>query len=202
MQGLAGGCLIFVARTTNTAARPGRFAIGGLFNRGSNALFLVVIRGADGGRKNGEVDLLIFYRGRTPTGLVSKTSIGSVTARFGTVAPAAVATGTVTNRTIAARLAVVARFTVGARTRLLLLTLRLIVLIAVIALTIGFHFRIQALVAVIVLVVVATSLLLVKPWPGIAEQAEIMVGELQIIFGLDTIAGKLGIARHALVLFV
>src|SRR3546814_9934587 len=33
----------------------------------------------------------------------------------------------------------------------------------------------------------------------IAVDAEIMVGELQIIFGLDPVAGKLGIARELLV---
>ena len=53
-----------------------------------------------------------------------------------------------------------------------------------------------------ILIVVAAALLFVEPRPGIAQHAEIMVGELQIIFGLDAVAGKLGVTRHALIFLV
>ncbi len=79
--------------------------------------------------------------------------------------------------------------------------LRLLVGIAVeFALAVTIHVGVHPVVAVVVLVVVAAlALLLVETRAGIAEHAEIMIGELQIIFGLDAVAGQLGVARHALV---
>jgi hypothetical protein len=57
-----------------------------------------------------------------------------------------------------------------------------------------------ALVAVIFIIALAPRLVLVlEPRAAFAEQAEIMVRKLQIIFGLDTVSRKLGVARHALV---
>jgi hypothetical protein len=41
--------------------------------------------------------------------------------------------------------------------------------------------------------------LVLEPRAAFAEQAEIMVRELQIIFGLDTVTRKLSVACHALV---
>jgi hypothetical protein len=59
----------------------------------------------------------------------------------------------------------------------------------------GDHF----LVAVI-LIIVARAPLILEADPALAQHAEIMVGELQIIFALDAVAGKLRVAREALVL--
>ena len=53
----------------------------------------------------------------------------------------------------------------------------------------------------IVVVALATRILLLEPGPALAQDAEIMVRELQIILGLHAVAGQLGVARHALVLF-
>lgn len=57
----------------------------------------------------------------------------------------------------------------------------------------------QILVALI-LVLVAARTLVLEARTGLAEDTKIMVGELQVIFGLDTIAGELGVAGHVLVL--
>jgi hypothetical protein len=58
----------------------------------------------------------------------------------------------------------------------------------------------QFLVAVLVVeLVLAARTLILEPGAALAQHAEIMVRELQIIFGLDPVARKLGIARHALV---
>ena len=58
--------------------------------------------------------------------------------------------------------------------------------------------ELEILVAVLIAVAVFVTppALLFEAPPGLAQDAEIMVGELQIIFGLDTVAGKLGVARH------
>jgi hypothetical protein len=58
----------------------------------------------------------------------------------------------------------------------------------------------QLLVALIVIAVIALpGALVLEPGAAFAEHAEIMVRILQIIFGLDPVAGELGVARHALV---
>ncbi len=54
-------------------------------------------------------------------------------------------------------------------------------------------------VAVAVILVARLAALFVIARTAFAQHAIIMVGELQIIFGLDPIAGELRIARHALV---
>ena len=58
-----------------------------------------------------------------------------------------------------------------------------------------------ALIAFEFFVALAARVLLFEASAILAQDAEIMVRELEIIFGLDTIAGELRIARHALVLF-
>jgi hypothetical protein len=56
------------------------------------------------------------------------------------------------------------------------------------------------LLAVVVLVhVIAPGALVLEARAAFAQHAEIMVRELQIIFRLDTVAGELGVTRHALV---
>jgi hypothetical protein len=118
------------------------------------------------------------------------------------------------------RLAVTAGFTVATRLALfaelpagpelaLLLTLRLLALwlltllllraLALLFVAIG---PIVAVVAVLVIVrheVVAARALFLEPRPGLVQDAKIMFGKLKVGFGLDAIAGKLGIARKRLV---
>jgi len=45
----------------------------------------------------------------------------------------------------------------------------------------------------------ALLVLVLEPGAALAQDAKIMVRELKIIFGLDAVAGELGIARHAFV---
>jgi hypothetical protein len=52
-----------------------------------------------------------------------------------------------------------------------------------------------------IIIALAARILLFEAGAALAQHAKIMVGELEVIFGLDPIASKLGIARHALVFF-
>jgi hypothetical protein len=63
--------------------------------------------------------------------------------------------------------------------------------------------RLQHVVVVILVAVIVAALaaLLIKPRAALAEDAIIMVGILEVIFGLHPVAGELRIARHALVFF-
>ena len=125
------------------------------------------------------------------------------------------------------RLAILALVAVGAwllrlllailsiRTILLLVTARLLALILLLLLLLGLlgllrlivvavHLAVEAFALAIVVIVVIDVLtpraaLFVEPRAAFAEHAEIMVGELEIIFGLNAVTRKLGIARHALV---
>ncbi|MGZ2412310.1 hypothetical protein ACUXST_001739 [Sphingomonas sp. F9_3S_D5_B_2] len=57
------------------------------------------------------------------------------------------------------------------------------------------------LVAILVVeIVVARAALVLEPRTALAEHAEIVIGILEVIFGLHAVAGELCIARHALVL--
>ena len=101
------------------------------------------------------------------------------------------------------------------RTILLLVTARLLALIFLLLLLLGLmrlmrlivvavHLAVEAFALAIVVIVVIDVLtpraaLFVEPRAAFAEHAEIMVGELEIIFGLNAVTRKLGIARHALV---
>ena len=99
-------------------------------------------------------------------------------------------------------------------TILLLVTARLLVLIFLLLLLLGLlrlivvavHLAVEAFaiaIAIVVIVVIdilaPRAALFVEPRAAFAEHAEIMVGELEIIFGLNAVTRKLGIARHALV---
>ena len=53
----------------------------------------------------------------------------------------------------------------------------------------------------LVLVFALGRTLVLEAGAGLTEHTEIMVRELEIIFGLDAVAGKLGVTRHVLVLF-
>jgi hypothetical protein len=67
---------------------------------------------------------------------------------------------------------------------------------------IGFGGLRHLLVAIVlVAIVVALPALVLEPRPALAQHAEIMIRELQIIFSLDAVSGELGIACHALVFF-
>src|SRR6185369_1351071 len=58
-----------------------------------------------------------------------------------------------------------------------------------------------ALVLVHLLIALTTRILFLEPSTVFAEHPKIVIGVLQIIFGLDSVARKLGVARHALVFF-
>jgi hypothetical protein len=59
---------------------------------------------------------------------------------------------------------------------------------------------VHQVVLTLILILVSARTLVLEARTGLAENSEIMVGELEVIFGLDTIAGELGIASHVLVL--
>jgi hypothetical protein len=75
--------------------------------------------------------------------------------------------------------------------------------ILVTAIHLAHRFAVVHLVIEIVVVAIVATLpaLLFEARAAFAEHPIIMVSELQIIFGLNPIAGKLGVPRHALVLF-
>ena len=54
---------------------------------------------------------------------------------------------------------------------------------------------------VVIEVVAALAALILEPGAALAQHSEIMVGELEIIFGLNAIARELRVPRHALVFF-
>ena len=86
---------------------------------------------------------------------------------------------------------------VVARAALLLLWLLVIRLLRHAIVVASLHHVV--VVAVAVILVARLAALFVIARTAFAQHAIIMVGELQIIFGLDPIAGELRIARHALV---
>ena len=86
---------------------------------------------------------------------------------------------------------------VVARAALLLLWLLVIRLLRHAIVVASLHHVV--VVAVAVILVARLAALFVIARAAFAQHAIIMVGELQIIFGLDPIAGELRIARHALV---
>jgi len=51
----------------------------------------------------------------------------------------------------------------------------------------------------LVIALAAGRILILETRPVFTQNAKIMVRELQIIFGLDAVAGELGVARHAFV---
>jgi hypothetical protein len=63
----------------------------------------------------------------------------------------------------------------------------------------------QLVIVVVIRIVVAIAarlrILVLEPRAAFAQNAEIMVRELEILFGLDAVAGELGVARHALIFF-
>jgi hypothetical protein len=81
--------------------------------------------------------------------------------------------------------------------------LRAVIALAAIVVVIVAFAGIELIVVAVVVVhvVAAARPLLVEARLAFAEHAEIMVRILQIIFGLDAVARKLRVARHALVLF-
>ena len=85
----------------------------------------------------------------------------------------------------------------GAGLRLLLIVRIAVVLI--VAVHVGVHPVVATVVVIAIIVAALAPLLLIGARAAIAQHAEVMIGKLQIIFGLDTIPGKLRIARHALI---
>ena len=78
--------------------------------------------------------------------------------------------------------------------------LALLARLANLALLVGSLHHLVVAVLVGTAVVPALAALLVEPRAAFAEHAEIMFGELQVIFALHAVAAKLRVARHVLVL--
>ena len=211
---LARACVAFVAWTANAAARFGCFLY--LVITGPKRQAGVVVAW-NRRRENRKIDSLVVaivaryavviaimaaVNGDTPVGLVA--------ARFGPIAIAPIDVGpldvaSVDIRSVTARFgAIVGRAWANSALRLLVgpNALRLILVVAIVAVVI-IHIGIHPVVAVVILIViVARTLLLVEARAGVAEHSEIMIGELQIIFGLDAVARLLRVARHTLVFFM
>jgi hypothetical protein len=67
------------------------------------------------------------------------------------------------------------------------------------SLFVRFHRLLVAFVFVELVIALAARVLLLEAGAAFTQDAEIMVRELQIVFGLDAITSKLGIPRHTLV---
>ncbi len=102
---------------------------------------------------------------------------------------------------VALRLPITITITLGFTITLRFALADLLTLIALFAIIVAVRCRIIFEV-VTVLLVAAARALLVEARARFAQHAEIMVGKLEVIFGLHPVAGKLRVARHALVLLV
>jgi hypothetical protein len=166
------GIVIVGARTARAAAR--------------GADGIVAVAGRDGGRE--AVERYARFA-------------GILTIAFVAVAAGALAAGTIFAvarlvpwLTILPFEALCALGTLGALFTLLLT----VILIAVVG---GIH-RLVLIVILIGLIIVAAGTLLFVAGAAFVQDAEIMVRELKIIFGLDTVAAKLGVARKRFVLLM
>jgi len=207
------GCDLGVAvglRTAGTAARGARrFGVG-----------------CDRGRKHLERDSLLgtilvllllpgLVRGTRPAGLVVAQAIVAVVAR--PILAWTVIAGTLLARPLLTRLAlpIIALFALAlvavvALALAALGTLAIVgfaalvapgaIVVAIVAVRAGLH----RLVLIFILVgeVVALAALLFEARAAFVQDAEIMIRELKVIFGLDTITGELGVARQRLVFLV
>src|SRR5918993_1273561 len=75
-----------------------------------------------------------------------------------------------------------------------------LVLLALLVAALG-HFLVAVIFVAVVAAVAALPALLLEPRAAFAEHPVIMVGVLQIIFGLHAVAAELRVARHALLFF-
>jgi hypothetical protein len=195
--------------SANAAARTGRFD-----------LDLVVAHlgnGADRRRQEiGDARACRFGCYRLDLLLVARAALGKLAARtlFAlAVVPRAIVTRTLFTRPVLTGTIVTRAFLAVAIAALVALTARLTVLTILTVLTVGtllaFLTRLveRILVAVAVealviavLVIVLIGTLILEPRAGFAQHTEIVIRELEIIFGLHTVAGELRIAGHVLVL--
>jgi hypothetical protein len=97
---------------------------------------------------------------------------------------------------IAARLAVLVAITVAVTG---LLTDFFFAVFAVVTVGVAHHFVAIIIVLIVAATATALGLIFFEPRTTLFEHAEIMVRELEKIFGLDAIAGQLRVARHAFV---
>lgn len=190
---LVGGSVVAAslvgARTANPAARLGRFVLVMIVG----AIGIAAIVGADCRRKNGKIDSFaaaIARRAAAALLLVTGAAVG----------PVATLVRAIVGRARPAALGLLVR-----NRALLLLWLIVEVTIVVgiaVAFVIGVHPVFDTIVVITVIVAPRASLLLIRARAVFAQHAEIMIGELKIIFGLDAITSKLRIASHALVFLV
>ena len=186
--------VVIAHHPARTAARARRFDLAAI----------LVTGGADRGGKDAERDALV-ARVDIAVGVAANAFVGGLAARALDSLRTLGALGPIAARTLLLLLA---------RLLLTILTLRLLALRTIVAIVVTIvtvvavigAVRVHALfvvaVKIIVALLAATALLLMlvfEPRAAVLEDAEIMVGELEVIFGLDAVPGKLRVARHALV---
>jgi hypothetical protein len=88
---------------------------------------------------------------------------------------------------------------IAARTALAVESVATILTIVARSFGFGFNHLLVAVIIIGVIVALTARILLLKAAAALTQHAEIVVRELEIIFGLDAVARKLRIARHALV---
>jgi len=88
---------------------------------------------------------------------------------------------------------------IAARTALAVESVAAILTIVARSFGFGFDHLLVAVIIIGVIVALTARILLLEATAALTQHAEIVVRELEIIFGLDAVARKLRIARHALV---
>jgi hypothetical protein len=193
--------------SANAAARTGRF--------GLDLVVAHLGNGADRGRQEiGDARACRFGCHWLGLLLVARAALGTLTTRTlfaRAVVPRAIVTRTLFTRpvltgTIVTRavLAVAIAALVALAARLTILTVlpfgTLLAFLTRLVERILVAVSVEALIVAIFVIVLVGTLIL-EPRAGFAQHAEVVIRELEIIFGLHTVAGELRIAGHVLVLF-
>jgi hypothetical protein len=152
----------------------------------------------DGGRENVEWDTLPIGGSRTAPAV--RTLLGAVAiAVFARCTPRTIADTTLRPLAPVPTIGTLAVAAIGTLPALRPLIILLVV--PAIGLTVIGSVE-HVLVAILVIgIIAALAPLILEAGAAFAQHAEIMVGELKVIFGLDAIPGELRISRHALVFF-
>ncbi|MBB5713745.1 hypothetical protein FHS94_000564 [Sphingomonas aerophila] len=144
------------------------------------------------------LELIAIPRTGFPLAGITLATVALVAVTLATVALVSITSVTITSVAIALTAVTLSGFALIATWRFG----SLFVLVALVALAIEAVVEV-AVEAVDVPVLAATTLLtLVEPATALVQDAKIVIGELQVIFGVDPIALHLGVAGQVLVLFV
>jgi len=74
-----------------------------------------------------------------------------------------------------------------------------IITVGSLGVAVGFHQLLIAILVIEVVIALAARVLFLEPGAALAKDAEVVIRELEIIFGLDAVARELRVTRHALV---